>query len=1583
MDDLNHLGDGAEHLLDKGKKVVGEAVDGVAHGVGDVFNAVGLQSAARDVDGFGDRVADSLGAEVPEMSLDEAKVASDLVHGNPGAIRDSAHTLDTFADAFSETGHGLQRLDPQHWKGEAADAFRQRFTPHPKQWLTAAESCGAASKQLLSFAHTVEWAQEKAHQALEMYKAAKKKSQDARSAYNKQVDKYNASLELSITSADAPPRPGPFHDPGEAGMKAAQEILDEARRQRDAEGDAAMAAITRAAEQAPAAPTFLDRMSGDYQDVMLGGGLLYSHFGAGFVGAGADFMKFVRSVNPDDPYNLTHPAMFLAHTNEVAAGLLHDGNHPADLVKSVVGTGWGSDPGDAAGAFTFNAGSALVTDGASAPESTTVDIAQNVSKDVATETEQRAAQAARENVEDPKKAGNPDKTECGDPVDVATGVVSMRQTDVELPGALPLLIERTHLSTYRTGHWFGTSWASTLDQRLEVDNEGVVYTSPDGLLLVYPIPQPGAPVLPVAGPRWPLTWDGSPGGAMRIDLPQAGRSLEFVPLAKAAAGAPLALALHAITDRTGHRIDFFYDDNGAPEQLVHSGGYRIAIDTEASRVTALRLLHADGTDTELMRYGYDAAGDLTEVINSSGTPLRFGYDTQGRLASWTDRNGTTFTYTYDERGRCVQTDGSDGFMSGRMVYDEPSRTTHYTNSLGHTTTYRYNSAYKLISETNPLGHTTHKEWDADEHLLLAETNALGHTTRYTYDANGDLTVIQLPDGRQARATYNALRLPVEVIEPGGAVWRHTYDDRGNRLSTTDPTGAETHYAYDELGHLTAVTDALGHTQRITCDAAGLPLSITDPLGNTTTITRDAFGRAVQITDPLGHSTHLGWTVEGKPAWREHPDGTRETWEWDGEGNLLTHTDPAGNTTHHTTTHFDLTASRTDPDGRVYDFTYDTELRLTGVTNPQGLTWSYTYDAAGRLVAETDFNGRTLTYTHDAAGQLSSRTNGAGETLTFTRDPLGRTTATTTDDGTQATFAYDAAGRLTRAANPDTELIWQRDELGRVLAETTNGRTVTYRYDALGQCTERTTPGGTVSRWTYDPEGRPTQLHTSAGSLTFTYDAAGRETERRIGDGVRLTQIWDSADRLSAQSLTRFTDTEQPLLQHRTYAYGADSLLVEIRELTSGTRHFSLSKTGRVTTVTAHGWRETYTYDEAGNLTHATAPDHPAEGAREFAGTLIRRAGRTTYAHDPQGRLIRKTRKLLNGQTHTWHFTWNPEDRLTDATTPNGDHWHYIYDPLGRRTTKQCLAEDGTITEETTFTWDGTRIVEQTTNNGPTTTWDYAPDTHRPLAQTDCGAPVDPTSLIARLGQPSRFHAVITDLTGTPTELVTPDGKISWQTRSTLWGTRLPVPAHDSNVECPLRFPGQYEDAETGLNYNYFRYYDPETARYTTPDPLGLAPAPNHHAYVRNPLLQSDPLGLEACQDHSGESFGPDPHAGTRDAAKLLQDAGVPREFRKQVMDSFEPGTMRVRTVGDSDYGMRFYDNENAWARGRYLTTHWPATREEIAVKAQWNQFTYVKQWKIRPGARIIEGRVAPQGIGYPGGGMQTYVLDPNGDLLEP
>jgi hypothetical protein len=81
-----------------------------------------------------------------------------------------------------------------------------------------------------------------------------------------------------------------------------------------------------------------------------------------------------------------------------------------------------------------------------------------------------------------------DLPNCGDPVDVATGRMFLTQVDVELLASLPLVVSRTHLSDYRSGRSFGPTWASTADQRLEVDEDGISFAAEDGALLTYPTP---------------------------------------------------------------------------------------------------------------------------------------------------------------------------------------------------------------------------------------------------------------------------------------------------------------------------------------------------------------------------------------------------------------------------------------------------------------------------------------------------------------------------------------------------------------------------------------------------------------------------------------------------------------------------------------------------------------------------------------------------------------------------------------------------------------------------------------------------------------------------------------------------------------------------------------------------------------------------------------------------------------------------------------------------------------------------------------------------------------------------------------
>ncbi|HEX4703789.1 MAG TPA: DUF6531 domain-containing protein, partial [Pseudonocardiaceae bacterium] len=195
-----------------------------------------------------------------------------------------------------------------------------------------------------------------------------------------------------------------------------------------------------------------------------------------------------------------------------------------------------------------------------------------------------------------------------DPVDVATGDVVTVELDLELPGALPLLLERTHISSYRAGRLFGASWAATVDQRLEIDDEGVCYFAPDGLILVYPTPTAEQPVLPAAGPRWPLTVDPSGGHTLAV----GDRTLHFGTRTGARAQ---IVELDAITGPGDQRIDVERDQQGIPTVLRHSAGYLVALHTEHGRITELHVLGTD-VDVLVLRYGYDERGRLVELVNS-------------------------------------------------------------------------------------------------------------------------------------------------------------------------------------------------------------------------------------------------------------------------------------------------------------------------------------------------------------------------------------------------------------------------------------------------------------------------------------------------------------------------------------------------------------------------------------------------------------------------------------------------------------------------------------------------------------------------------------------------------------------------------------------------------------------------------------------------------------------------------------------------------------------------------------------------------------------------------------------------------
>ncbi|WP_277742410.1 putative T7SS-secreted protein [Streptomyces sp. LX-29] len=1473
-----------EDAVEDGVELVGEGVEYVGEKGADVLDAVGLEDQADWVRDKSKSVANYLGADVSELELGQTDDPKKLVYGSVSKIRSTVRHLKDFQKAFDKVGNGLKGLDSDRWRGKTADAFREEVSVKPKDWFRAADACEKAAKALEAYAVTVSWAQGEAKLALAAYNKAKEASAAARTAYNVKAKAYNA---VAKKGEDPGPKPV-FHDPGPAAAEAAQDKLDHARTQRNTAAETARTAIEEAHALAPPKPAYDEQLGDAGTRVSLDA----EHVVVGAVKGTAGIVSTVRGLNPLDPYNLTHPAEYYTNLNTTAAGLVTAANDPVGTIKNVANA-FAQDPAEGFGRalpeILGGKGLGAAKTGVNAAKST---------RHVPDKGPGRKASS-----DGPHERTTPDgerSTGNTDPVDLATGRMFLPQTDVSLPGVLPLVFKRRVESGYAAGRWFGPSWSSTVDQRLEIDAEGVVFLSEDGLVLAYPHPAPGVPTLPEAGPRWPLERDAH--GDYTLTDPATGWVRHFTGPAGVENGGDGEARLEQISDRDGHWITFEYDIEGAPTGIVHSAGYTLKLDTADGRVTALYLAGAadDGTHQELVRYGY-ADGNLTEVVNSSGLPLRFAYDDRRRVVSWTDTNARRYDYAYDDRDRCIGEGGEAGHIAIRIDYDGRDeatghRITTVTTAEGAVHRHVVNERRQVVAEIDPLGNTTRTTYDRHDRVL-SRTDALGNTTELAYDESGRLTEITRPDGARSTATYNDLGLPLTTTGPDGAVWQQTYDEAGRRTSVTDPAGHSTHYAYDDRGHLAAVTNALGETTHVRCDAAGLPLEVTDPLGAVTRYERDGFGRPVRITDAVGATTLLRWTVEGKLSRRENPDGSSETWTYDGEGNCTTHTDAVGGVTTYEYTHFDLLTARTGPDGVRYEFTHDASLRLTEVANPQGLTWGYEYDPAGRLVAETDFDDRRVSYAYDAAGRLVSRTNPLGETVSYERDALGRTLRKEAA-GRETTYVYDPVGRLLSATGPDTEVVYQRDRLGRVKSEMVAGRVLTHAYDALGRRTRRTTPTGAVSEYSYDAAGNRTGLVASGHTLDFAHDAAGRETERRIGEALSLTSTWDELGRLTAQSLT---GGDGGRIQHRAYTYRQDGHLTAVDDHLRGPQSFTLDAAGRVTAVQAHAWQETYAYDEAGNQTQATWPtDHPAQeatGSRAYEGTRITRAGKIRYEHDGAGRLVLRQKSRLSKKPDTWHYEWDAEDRLRQVTTPDGTAWRYLYDPFGRRVAKQRLDSDGaTVAEQVNFTWDGPTLVEQTTTapdlpHPVTLTWDH--DGLRPISQTE--RITDDTT---QQEFDSRFFAIVTDLVGTPTELVDEAGGIAWHTRATLWGTT--TWATESTAYTPLRFPGQYFDPETALHYNYFRYYDPQTARYFCPDPFGLTPAPNPATYVYNPQTGADPLGLAPkCLNELGKS-GKDTSENFISGSKSGQD--LAEKLRRESAESmFTPdGRLTDQAIRESD-----------------------------------------------------------------------------------
>ena len=725
-----------------------------------------------------------------------------------------------------------------------------------------------------------------------------------------------------------------------------------------------------------------------------------------------------------------------------------------------------------------------------------------------------------------------------------------------------------------------------------------------------------------------------------------------------------------------------------------------------------------------------------------------------------------------------------------------------TNAAGHTTTFNsYDAAGRLLEMTDSNGLVTSYQYDPRGRARFV--NRGGRVTEYRYNAAGDVTYVAFPDGRTLAYTYNAARQLTRVTDNAGNRVDYAYDSRGNRTGefTYDASGTlvrQIEMAFDVRNYLATINAGGSLTQRIN-DALGNVLSTTDPNNNPPTVHQyDALSRLVQTVNALGGGT---------------------------------------------------------------GYSYDTADRATEVAAPNGAVTQYVYDDLGNLLEERSPDRGTTRYTHDAAGNVLTQTDARGVTATFSYDALNRVTSvrygSTTTGGTfpeDVTYTYDAGtdctagiGRLCTVTDASGETRYAYDAFGNVLAQThvelSRTFVTAYTYDAGDRVVSMTYPDGRLVSYSRDSLGRistiATMLNGAAQNLVSarSYRADGLLLTQTFGNGLTEARQYDLQGRLIYQSLGN--------ADIRIYAYDANGNLTNKQTLPD-VASYGYDALDRLTAETTLTGNDAFTYDPNGNrlsglLNNGNTQAYSYEGG----SNRLSRRGNKTVTLDPAG----NTLSDYAGRS----YEYDAAGRLVTVTRDGVLRGTYTYNYLNQRTRKVKVTNTG-ATQRFVYHYDvqGNLIAETRPNGTLMRLYIWADA--EPVAQIQ-NRPALATEEIAYL------H---TDHLQTPRLATNASQTVVWRFESEAFGTGKPdtdPDGDDDRTNVRLRFPGQYHDGESGLYYNWHRYYDPKIGRYITSDPMTVAQhlkrwrstmgvpgwspfAGNSFVYVSNsPLRWIDPTGL--------------------------------------------------------------------------------------------------------------------------------------------
>lgn len=735
--------------------------------------------------------------------------------------------------------------------------------------------------------------------------------------------------------------------------------------------------------------------------------------------------------------------------------------------------------------------------------------------------------------------------------------------------------------------------------------------------------------------------------------------------------------------------------------------------------------------------------------------------------------------------------------------------TRITDPEGNRTEFEYtNAAVSRVKRFYSESNSYDTVFAYTNSLLAAVTNANGNWTRYAYDALGRPSTVTPQAGPEVKMEHTPLghlrKLILPGVPGGGAERVTTFetDALGRIASITYPDGKQERFFHDALGNITGRVDRAGRpasftfapTRKLTSASRAFPSA---PGGEAKTrLEYDNQFNSLRVWDATGRCV--------------------ERYELDLQERPVTVSNVESQAMHITYGVGDYVDEVRRFDGSEVVFEYGSRGRLANAVIA-GTTNSFTYDMNGVLRMASNAWG-AVSNTYDRVNRLTRTVGTSPESqVSYAYLPGGQVSVRSTVAG-QTRYGYDTAERPASIESGEGGFVYSyHPHNGRVASCTctNSGLIVSYQYDILDRVTSITwSNSGGVMRsfgYTYDDVGMITRIEHEDGTATvYRYDALDRLTgeEQSDADGKSVKSLAYEYD-LSGNRLTCTRDTTVT-----TYSYPGGTDGNRLAGWSTAERKFASSPP----TLFVFGTTED----------HGVRPPTPPGGVPPppaAAAPLPGTGGACAY--DAAG--------CVTGIANVGieiALDWDEQYRLEAVSSGGKTLESYAYDALGRRIRITSGAATNFLVHS------GPHVVAEVDAAGTLLrSYTYGPGIDNVLAMTVHTNSTTNTYYFLKdhLGT---VHTVV-DNTGATVESYTYD---AWGNVTARNAFGQPIPA--TRIGNRYLFQGREYSWQTGLYYFRARWYDPNTARWLSKDPIRIAGGLNQYVFCGgNAVCFTDPLGL--------------------------------------------------------------------------------------------------------------------------------------------